>query len=122
MEETHRIERSSGYSLGEYLFNPGFTTPRSIYKNPLPHVKPNVIVPDWFENGRGDDESVDYSNGGYHMTRQVLRDYSGGGVVRGYRPKHARQRVHRAMNRVQKTNVSRKPVVKKKIVRKQKNK
>lgn len=103
VEYTHRIERSSGYSLGEYLFNPGFTTPRSVYRDPLPQTKPNEIVPKSFEFGRGPGESVDYGEH-WNMARQALRDEPTP-IVRVR--KHAgRPRVRRPAptQRVQKTN------------------
>jgi hypothetical protein len=111
VEYTHRIERSSGYSLGEYLFNPGFTTPRSVYRDPLPQTKPNEIVPRSFEFGRGPGESIDYGEH-WNMSRQVLYDKP---VIITRARKHAgRPRVRRPTptQRVQKTNAN-KPVAKK---------
>ena len=118
VDESHRIERSSGYSREEYLFNPGFTTPRSVYRDPLPQTRPNEIVPASFEFGRGPGESVDY---GAHqtMSRQVLYDRPA--VIPRARKHAGRPRKHRATptKKLQKTNRC-KPVATKrrKIIRK----
>jgi hypothetical protein len=112
VEYTHRIERSSGYSLGEYLFNPGFTTPRSVYRDPLPQTKPNEIVPKSFEFGRGPGESVDYGEH-WNMARQVLDDtqHVSISLARKHPGRPRKRRTSAPMGKVQRTNRGKKVFV-----------